>query len=140
LHNFKLATILDCSSNFIRDTATLKISIHGLDGQRGVRIMDEKNIEALEAFLSQSLVGVHHLFEHRAIAEILKSPTQEGEFFSFENLGKIQNLMDDLLKRKTLEAKKEYLGTLDPKSYEILLRTYFHILENTVATSRSLKH
>ena len=102
--------------------------------------MDEKNIEALEVFLNQSLVGVHHLFDHKAIAEILKNPTQEVEFFSFENLGKIQNLMDELLKRETLSAKKEFLGTLDPKSYEILLRTYFHILENTVATARNLKH
>lgn len=102
--------------------------------------MDEKNIEALESFLSQSLVGMHHLFDHKAIAEILKKPTQDVEFFSFENLGKIQSLMDELLKRETLAAKKEYLGTLDQKSYEILLRTYFHILENTVATSRSLKH
>ncbi len=102
--------------------------------------MDEKNIEALEKFLSQSLVGLHHLFDHKAIAEILKKPTEDGDFFSFDNLGKIQGLMDDLLKHETLEAKKAFLNRLDTKSYEILLRTYFHIVENTVASSKPLKH
>lgn len=102
--------------------------------------MDEKNIEALEKFLSQSLVGLHHLFDHDSIAAILRKPTDDGDFFSFDNLGKIQSLMDDLLKHDSLDAKRAFLRRLDSKSYEILLRTYFHIVENTVASSKPLKH
>lgn len=102
--------------------------------------MDEKNIERLEQYLTQSLKGLHHLFDHRAVAEILKTPTEETEFFSFENLGYIQKLMDDLLKCETYEAQKEFLSSLDKKSYEILLRTYFHILDSTILTGNGLKH
>lgn len=102
--------------------------------------MDEKNIQQLEQYLFQSMNGLHHLFDHRAIAEILKTPTEETEFFSFENLGQIQRLMDELLKRESFEAKKDFLGSLDQKSYEILLRTYFHIVDSTLITSGALKH
>lgn len=102
--------------------------------------MDEKNIEQLEQYLTQSLIGLHHLFDHRAVAEIMKTPTEDTEFFSFENLGNIQKLMDELLKRDTFAAKKDFLGSLDPKSYEILLRTYFHILDSTIISASGLKH
>src|SRR5688572_14837325 len=102
--------------------------------------MDEKNIQQLEKYLTQSLMGLHHLFDHRAVAKILKTPTEETESFSFENLGHIQKLMDELLKRDTYDAKKDYLGSLDQKSYEILLRTYFHIVDSTIMTSGGLKH
>ena len=102
--------------------------------------IEESNLMAIETLLSLSLRGVHHLFDHQDIARVLSIPTEEIDFFSFNNMDKIQDLFLELIQHKTLEEKKRFLERLDPESYEIVLRAYFHIVENTAMASSSYKH
>lgn len=103
-------------------------------------MVEEAQIQALERFLQQSMMGVHHLFDHESIAKILKTPNEHTDFFKVENLDKIQALMVELAKRNTLEAKRGYLLDLDPASYELVVRTYFQIVDSTLITSKVSKH
>ena len=100
----------------------------------------EENLDEIEFLLAQSMNGVHHLFDNSIIAEILQKPTEEIDFFSFENMDRIQSLFTQLLSQNSVQEKKLFLKSLDASSYEILVRTYFHIVDNTMLTSDSLKH
>lgn len=102
--------------------------------------MEEQNLDQIEKLLTQSVNGHHYLFETCEIAQILSTPTEEIDFFSFENMDRVQNLFSELINRLTFAEKKMFLSTLDKESYEILVRAYFHILENTILASTKVKH
>ena len=103
-------------------------------------MIDETNLDAIELLLSMSLRGIHHLFDHQDIAQILSKPTEEIDFFNFKNMDKVQELFLELIQKETLEEKKEFLSNLDRENYEIVLRAYFHIVENTALAAHTFKH
>ncbi len=102
--------------------------------------INQDQLKQLESLLSQSTMGIHLLFERPRIAEILKNPTEALEFFSFENLNRVQSILGDFLQRPSFEEKQRYLMDLDDQSYEILVRSYFNIVENTILEATKHKH
>ena len=103
-------------------------------------MIEDSNLDAIESLLSMSLRGIHHLFEHEDIAQVLSKPTEEIDFFNFKNMDKIQDLFLELIQKETFEEKKEFLSSLDRENYELVLRAYFHIVENTALAAHSFKH
>lgn len=99
-----------------------------------------QDLEHIEQLLHQSLRGHHHLFPNEKISGVLSKQRDDSEFFSFENMDKVQKLFSDLVSRKSVANKLEYLNALDADSYEILLRTYFNLLESTILQTGEHKH
>ncbi len=100
----------------------------------------DKNLDELEFLLSQSMNGIHLLFDNQTIARVLKRPTEELNLFSFENLDRIQGLLIDLIQKNSVAAKQCFLDSLDTESYEMLLRTYFQIVDNSLLTVTEDRH
>ena len=103
-------------------------------------VVDESQIQELERFLQQSMIGIHHLFEKDSITEILRTPNEETDFFNTENADRIQQLMIQLAQCPSLASKKHFLEDLDPESYELVVRTYFQIVDSTLLSSNISKH
>ena len=104
------------------------------------RSTSEKQLKEVEYLLGQSMNGIHHLFDHDRIAEILSKPTEEMDFFNFENIEKIQDLLNDFISKDSIIARQRFLSNLDQDSYEILVRTYFHIVENSLVAIQTPSH
>lgn len=102
--------------------------------------INQDQLKELEALLSQSANGIHLLFDRKSLTDILKRPTEALEFFTIENLNRVQNILGEFLKRQKFEEKQKYLFSLDKESYELLVRSYFNIVENTVLESTKLRH
>lgn len=94
----------------------------------------------MEALLKQSAQGFHVLFDNRSIARALGTPRDEKEFFDFEKMKRIQDVMTELIAKPTYFEKMSFLQDLDESSYQMLIRTYFHIVENTVKAAGGLQH
>ena len=90
--------------------------------------------------MNQSTRGHHLLFDRKKVVDILKTPTEKIDFFKKNNIYKIQNLLTELIAKKTLQEKIKYLNSLDNKAFEIILRTYFHIVDNAVLASTQTVH
>jgi poly(3-hydroxyalkanoate) synthetase len=101
---------------------------------------NDKNIAQLEKLLDQSMMGFHHLFDNERIAEILKTPTEKMDFFTNENMELIQKIFDRLIVKQTVEEKHAYIESLDNKEFEILLRSYFHIVDSTIMSGEHTRH
>ena len=84
--------------------------------------------------------GCHHLFGHKEIASVLSTPTESLDFFCSERMDKIQELFTGLIDNYSFAEKRMFLSQLDGESHEILLRTYFHIVDNSAMASNPLKH
>lgn len=102
--------------------------------------IEETSLERMEALLSHSAMGVHVLFENKDIAEVLRDVKDDKDFYSFEKMKKVQDVMTELIAKKTYFEKVAYLQTLDQESYQMLVRAYFHIVENTVRANHEHSH
>lgn len=102
--------------------------------------LEEASLERMEALLSHSAMGVHVLFDNQKIAEALKESKDDKDFYSFDKMKKVQDVMTELIAKKTYIEKMAYLQGLDPESYQMLVRAYFHIVENTVRANYELRH
>ncbi len=104
-----------------------------------IRISDS-HLDEIEHLLAQYMNGIHLLFDNETIARILKTPTVEKELFAISNLDKIQALFADFVQQESFHAKQEFLSSLDGESFELLLRTYFHIVDNSIFAADSNRH
>lgn len=102
--------------------------------------IEAKNLAQIEPLISQSARGIHLLFDNLSIAKVLSRPSNDDDFFSFQNVARIQDLLSQFIAQSSHRAKMDYLNSLSVENYELLVRTYFHILENTVLANSPLKH
>lgn len=103
-------------------------------------IIEEKSLERMEALLSHSAMGVHVLFDNKSIANVLGQVKDDKDFYDFNKMKKVQDVMTELVAKRTYIEKVAYLKSLDPESFEMLVRAYFHIVENTVRANHDLSH
>lgn len=102
--------------------------------------INESHLDEIEHLLAQSMNGIHLLFDNETIANILKTPTEEVELFSLKNMNRIQELFTQLVEKETLYEKQDFLNSLERESFEMLLRTYFHIVDNSLFAGDPTRH
>ncbi|HPI41320.1 MAG TPA: hypothetical protein PLJ21_10990 [Pseudobdellovibrionaceae bacterium] len=105
-----------------------------------MKAVEEKSLERMEALLTQSAMGVHILFDNHAIANILKQVKDEKDFLDYNKMKIVQDVMTELVAKKTYIDKRAYLNSLEPEAYQMLVRAYFHIVENTVRAAHLHQH
>ena len=110
-----------------------------LQGRNVIQISADK-LSEIEYLLSQSIQGLHLLFDNRIIGEILRRPTEDLDFFNFDNVKRVQGILSDFISQKTIQEKQKFLKDLDEESYELLVRTYFNIVDNAILESSKFKH
>lgn len=100
----------------------------------------EQSLERMEALLSHSARGIHVLFDNQSIANVLREVKDDKDFYDLQKMKIVQDVMTELISKKNYQEKVNYLKTLDQESFEMLVRAYFHIVENTVRTNHSHHH
>lgn len=102
--------------------------------------ISDSHLDQIEDLLAQSMNGIHLLFDNETIARVLKTPTEDLDLFQERNLDKIQDLFSAFIQKASLAEKQLYLETLDGESFELLLRTYFHIVDNSLMAADHIRH
>ena len=94
----------------------------------------------IEYLIHQSTLGVHFMFSKRDVARVMMIPTDEREFFTLKNMERVQKLLTKFLEKPTLLAKERYLNSLGAMEKDLMIRAYFHLVENTILTNADFKH
>ena len=102
-------------------------------------VFQEQALEKMEAILSQAAMGIHLLFDKATIASAYANVSDEKDFYDFEKVKVIQDAMTELIAKKTHFEKLDFLQSLDRVTLVLLVRAYFHIVENNVLASQQ-KH
>ncbi|MES2769607.1 MAG: hypothetical protein V4596_10730 [Bdellovibrionota bacterium] len=110
-----------------------------LQGRNVIQISADK-LSEIEYLLSQSIQGLHLLFDNKIIGKILKTPTEDIDFFNFDNVKRVQGILSDFISQKSIVEKQKFLKNLDEEAYELLVRTYFNIVDNAILESAKFKH
>lgn len=100
----------------------------------------EKGLEKMEALLKQSAQGIHVLFDNQTIARAMSKKHDDRDFLDFNKMKRIQDVMTELVTKTNYYDKVAYLEALDEGSFDMLVRTYFHIVENTVRSTSEHSH
>lgn len=101
---------------------------------------EDNNLEQIEYLLYQSTQGIHFMFDHAEAAKVLREAQDDSEFYSFSNSEKVQEMLSKFIERPTLGDKRLYLETLNEDEYKLLVRAYFHLVENTILANTSIRH
>lgn len=104
------------------------------------RLDNLKNLEQIEYLILQSTQGIHFIFERADIIPILREPSDDKKFFTDENMNRVHVLLSGFLDCETLQAKQSYLDRLPREDFELLVRAYFHLVENTILAHSKLRH
>lgn len=96
-------------------------------------------IEHFEDLLAHSTTGVHAMYDNQTLAEILKKPV-EDDFFNSENMTRANQLFERFLEHETLESRRVFLDNLESNERELLIHTYFHLVESTVRQISDQNH
>lgn len=102
--------------------------------------IEEKNLERMESLLTHSALGVHVLFENHSIADALREVKDDKDFYDFDKMKKVQDTMTELIAKKTYFEKVAYLRSLERDCFQMVVRAYFHIVENTVRATHEFPH
>lgn len=102
--------------------------------------VDETNLKRMEELLNHSASGIHILFDNKSLAKVLAHPADHTQFLNGETIKKVQDLLINLIAKKSYVEKMAFLQDLDSESYEMVVRTYFHILENTIRSNPNHVH
>ena len=94
----------------------------------------------IEYLLYQSTQGVHFMFRNADIAKILKCPKDKQDFFTTENMEKVQKLLSDFLGCNEIQTKQTFLDRLPPEDFELLVRAYFQLVDNTILAHSNIRH
>ena len=100
----------------------------------------EASLEKMEALLAHSALGVHVLFQNSCIATALREVKDDSDFYDFQKMKVVQDAMTELIAKKTFDEKVHFLKSLDSESYKMVIRAYFHIVENTVRQNSDFQH
>jgi len=102
--------------------------------------LDQSQVQSLQKILNQSELGIHVLFDNDLITDVFKQPYDEDEFFTPENIKKVQDEVMKLLQFKTLAQKQDFISSLDPESKQRIVRAYFYIIENNIRSHSKQTH
>ena len=103
--------------------------------------IEKKELREIEFLFAQSTKGLHLLFDdHKKLTDILSTPTKEKLFFKSGNIEKIKELFSALVSKKGFQEKQSFLNNLNAEQFEILVRAYFHIVDNTILTQKKMIH
>ena len=102
--------------------------------------INKDQLKEVEYLFNQSAQGLHVLFDNASIRRVLSKPTEEMDYFNFENVNRIQHILSEFISKESITEKKAFLETLDQDTFDLLLRTYFNIVENSIFEQGNLKH
>ena len=109
------------------------------NAENSLKKTQEQCLKNMEAILSQAAIGVHILFDHKVIADALKDVTDDKDFYEFDKMKKVQDILTELITKKNYFQKLAYIQSLDGNALKLVIRAYFHIVENNVL-GQQLKH
>lgn len=107
--------------------------------ENSLKAAQEQCLQNMEAILSQAAKGIHILFDHKVIADALRGITDEKDFYEFDKMKQVQDILTELIAKKNYFQKLAYIQSLDSQSLKLVIRAYFHIIENNVLGTQ-LKH
>jgi hypothetical protein len=99
--------------------------------------VSQEQLDQVNYLLAQSALGNHLLFDQHTLRRVLPGlAPAETRSAAVE---KAEKLLEQMILRPTLGAKKAFLESLSPDLHDDVARVYFNIVQNT-ARETQVRH
>ena len=103
--------------------------------------VSEQKLSQIRYLLTQSMQGNHLLFEPAALRKVFIKDKRRGiSLLEADEARHIEEHIERMMSLPSLSKMCQYLDELDSKSYEWVVRTYFHIVESNIAENEEMRH
>lgn len=100
--------------------------------------VSQEQLDQVKYLLKQSAQGNHLLFDERTIHRIAGSLGKNEN--RNERVEKAEALLEQMILRPTIKAKKDFLAGLDPLTHDDVASVYFNIVQNTAQENQGFSH
>ena len=104
--------------------------------------ISEDQLGQVEYLIGQSIQGNHVLFDTDTVRRVFKkagpecTPLKAGDTEAYG----VEHHIEKLMVMPGLHEKRAYLDQLDSATFDLVVRTYFNIVENNLFESAEVKH
>jgi hypothetical protein len=90
--------------------------------------VNEKQLEQVEYLIQQSVNGNHVLFSADEVRRVFETNSEVSTGESYQ----VEHHIEKIMEQPTLTQKRIYIETLDSGTLDLVIRTYFNIVENSI--------
>jgi hypothetical protein len=101
--------------------------------------VSKDQLDQVEYLIGQSIQGNHVLFDVATLRRVLGGAELEGEIDE-QDAYAVEHHIERLILKPSLEEKRAYLEGLSAETYDLVVRTYFNIVENNLYESAQTRH
>lgn len=95
-------------------------------------------MDELQYILAQGESGIHLLFENDQIKKVFAKEVDEVELFSEDNVKEVEALMEEFISVPSISGRKAFFNALTENEQDMIIRSYFNIIENNILSKESL--
>ena len=112
-----------------------------MEGSPQVIYVSKRQLQQVEYLIAQSTLGNHVLFDIERVRQIFwRGDPFLTELLSDEDAYSVEHHIERLILQPTLAEKRAYLEKLDPDTFELVVKTYFNIVENNLYEKHEVRH
>jgi len=113
-------------------------------GRSGMIYVSKTQLKQVEYLIHQSMQGNHVLFDTETVSRIFRRDHDfaglDHSEFTEEDAYAVEHHLERMMLEPSFEKKRAYLDNLDRRTYELVVRTYFNIVENNLFESHEVRH
>jgi hypothetical protein len=103
--------------------------------------LSKSQLTQVEYLIDQSMKGNHILFDIESLRKVFqKEKNQASAVLTDEKAYEVEHHIENLIHKPTMEHKKAYLDALDSQTFELVVKTYFYIVENNIFETTEVTH
>ncbi len=99
--------------------------------------VSEDQLRQVEYLIEQSLKGNHVLFES---SELREAFVLSRDSLEMEDAYEVEHHIEKIMAAPDLAQKRAYFERLDRPTRKLVVRTYFHIVENNLMDHSDVRH
>ena len=93
-------------------------------------------MQEIQYIIQQSMNGFHVLFDNETIKKFCRDNNTDGDIFDENKARATERLLEMFMSTPTINGRKSFFDNLNDEEKSLLIRTYFHIVENNILNKR----
>jgi len=98
--------------------------------------ISEAQMQEIQYIIQQSMNGFHVLFDNDTIKRFCRDSNSDDDIFDENKARTTERLLEMFMSTPTINGRRSFFESLNEDDKSLLIRTYFHIVENNILHKR----